>query len=99
MVLSAASSITSCSSARPSLIIKTLYRFAERGPRLYTIICEKQEVQVWLKGVSFSLKGTNTHFVLDDCAASKDVKRMTGELVELGFSARHAGISAWVLTT
>ena len=43
-------------------------------------------------------KGLNTLIVLDDCAASKDVKGRTGELVKLGFSARHAGISVWVLT-
>ena len=36
--------------------------------------------------------------MLDDCAASKDVKGRTGELVKLGFSARHADISVWVLT-
>jgi len=35
---------------------------------------------------------------LDDCAASKDVKGRTSQLVSLGFSARHAGISVWVLT-
>ena len=42
--------------------------------------------------------GTNTLFVLDDCAASKDVKGRTSQLVNLGFSARHDGISVWVLT-
>ena len=36
--------------------------------------------------------------MLDDCAASKDVKGRIGELVKLGFSARHSGISVWVLT-
>ena len=35
--------------------------------------------------------------MLDDCAASKDVKGRRGELVKLGFSARHSGISVWVL--
>ena len=40
----------------------------------------------------------NPLIVLDDCAASKDVKGRTGELVKLGFSARHSGISVWVLT-
>ena len=35
---------------------------------------------------------------LDDCAASKDVKGRTGQLVNLGFSARYIGISVWVLT-
>ena len=39
-----------------------------------------------------------TLIILDDCAASKDVKGRTGELVHLAFSARHIGISVWVLT-
>ena len=52
----------------------------------------------WLKVASFYFEGTNTLIVLDDCAASKDVKGRTGELVKLGFSARHSGISVWVLT-
>lgn len=30
---------------------------------------------------------------MDDCAASKEVKASTGQLVSLGFSDRHAGIS------
>ena len=72
---------------------RTLYRFGERDPRLYVVICE-----MWLKLASFAFEGTNTLIVLDDCAASKDVKGRTGELVKLGFSARHAGISVWVLT-
>ena len=76
----------------------TLYRFGERDPRLYIIICEQHEVKIWLKLASFAFEGTNTLIVLDDCAASKDVKGRTGELVKLGFSARHAGISVWVLT-
>jgi len=77
---------------------RTLYRLAERDPRFYPIICEQHEVELWLKLVSFTFEGTNTLIVLDDCAASKDVKGRTGELVKLGFSARHSGISVWVLT-
>ena len=77
---------------------KTLYRFAEKDPRLYVIICEQHEVELWLKASSFLFEGTNTLIVLDDCASSKDVKGRTGELVKLGFSARHTGISVWVLT-
>ena len=77
---------------------KTLYRFAERDPRLYVIICARHEVELWLKAASFAFEGNNTLIVLDDCAASKDVKGRTGELVKLGFSARHVGISVWVLT-
>ena len=44
------------------------------------------------------MKKTNTLFVLDACAASKDVKGRTSQLVKLGFNARHDGISVWVLT-
>ena len=77
---------------------KTLYRFAVRDLRLYVIICEQHLVELWLKVASFSFEGTNALIVLDDCAASKDVKGRTGKLVKLAFSARHAGISVWVLT-
>ena len=72
--------------------------FAERDPRLYVIICEQHHVEFWLKLTSFCFEGTNTLIFLDDFAASKDLKGRTGELVKLGFSARHAGISVWVLT-
>ena len=76
---------------------ETLFRFAQRDPRLFVIICEQHMVEFWLKVVMF-LEGANALIVLDDCTASKDVKGRTGELVKLGFSARHAGISVWVLT-
>jgi len=47
---------------------------------------------------SLLFEGTNTLIILADCASSKDVKGQTEELVKLGFSARHSGISVWVLT-
>ena len=74
---------------------RTLYLFAERDPRLYVIICEQHHVEFWLKFASFCFEGTTTLIILDDCAASKDVKGRTGELVKLGFSGCHAGISEW----
>ena len=77
---------------------KTLFRFAERDPRLFVFICEQHHVEAWLKLASGLFEGTNTLIILDDCAASKDVKGRTGQLVNLGFSARHLGISVWVLT-
>ena len=77
---------------------RTLFSFGERDPRLYVIICEQHHVEAWLKLASFAFEGTNTLIVLDDCAASKDVKGRTGELVEHGFSARHSGIRVWILT-
>jgi len=77
---------------------KTYYRIGENDPRMYVIICVQHKVENWLKFLSFYFEGTNTLIILDDCAASKDVKGRTGELVNLGFSARHIGISVWVLT-
>ena len=77
---------------------KTLQRFGENDTRIFVIVCEQHEVEIWLKLVSLVFEGTNTLIVLDDCAASKDVKGRTGQLVNLGFSARHIGISVWVLT-
>ena len=43
-------------------------------------------------------QGRKTLIVLDDCAALKDVKGRTGQLVSFGYSTPHAGISVWVLT-
>ena len=76
---------------------KTLYWLTERDPRLDVIICQQHQVKNLLKVVSFAFEGNNA-LILDDCVASKDVKGSSGELVKLGFSARHAGISVWVLT-
>ena len=77
---------------------KTYHRIGENDPRMFVIICKQHEVESWLKVVTWLFEGTNTLIILDDCAASKDVKGRTGQLVNLGFSARHIGISVWVLT-
>ena len=65
---------------------KTLYRFGENDTRMRVIVCAQHEVEIWLKIVSLAYEGTNTFIVLDDCAASRDVKGRTGQLVNLGFS-------------
>jgi len=62
------------------------------------IVCEQHDVEKWPKLVRWLFEGTNTLIILDDCAASKDVKGRPGKLVNLAFSARHMGISVWVLT-
>ena len=77
---------------------KTLHGFGENDPRMFIIVCAQHEVEAWLNLVYMLFEGTNTLIVLDDCVASKDVKGRTGQLVNLGFSARHIGISVWVLT-
>ena len=77
---------------------KTYHGIGENDPRMFVIISKQHEVEIFLNVVSWLFEGTNTLIILDDCAASKDVKGRTGQLVNLGFSARHIGISVWVLT-
>ena len=77
---------------------KTYHRIGENDPRMFVIICKQHEVEIFLNIVTWLFEGTNTLIILDDCAASKYVKGRTGQLVNLGFSARHIGISVWVLT-
>ena len=77
---------------------RTYTQIGEKDPRMAVITCMQHQVEMWLKIVRFVFEGTNTLIILDDCAASKDVKGRTGELVHLAFSARHIGISVWVLT-
>ena len=77
---------------------KTYDRFVDKDPYIFVIVCQQHEIETWLNEASYFFEKTNTLFVLDDCAASKDVKDRTSQLVNLGFSARHDGISVWVLT-
>ena len=66
---------------------KTYLRIGENDPRMSVIRCKQHEVEICLNVVSWYFEGTNTLIILDDCAASKDVKGRTGKLVNLGFSA------------
>ena len=77
---------------------KDFHQIGENDPRMFVITCKQHEVEIWLKIVRLFFEGTNTLIILDDCAASKDVKGRTGELVNLAFSARHRRNSLWVLT-
>ena len=65
---------------------------------MFVVDCQQHEIESWLRLASYFFAKTNTLFVLDDCAASKDVKGRTSQLINLGFSARHDGISVWILT-
>ena len=83
----------------PIFVKNTTYNhFVGKDPYIFVIVCQQHGIESWLKLASFFFEKTNTLFVLDDCAASKDVKGRTSQLVNLGFSARHDGISVWVLT-
>ena len=82
----------------PTFVKNTTYEgFVDRDPHIFVIVRLQHEIEAWLRLASYFFVGTNTLFVLDDCAASKEVKGRTSQLVNLGFSARHDGISVWVL--
>ena len=83
----------------PTFVVnKTYDYFVDSEPRIFVINCQQHEVESFLSVASFHFDKTNTLIILDDCAASKDVKGSTSQLVALGFSARHSGLSVWVLT-
>ena len=77
---------------------KTSKGFVHNDPRIFVINCSQHEVEGFLKLATLCFEGKFTLIILDDCAASKDVKGRTSQLVSLRFSARHSGISVWVLT-
>ena len=55
-------------------------------------------VEYNLRQVTNYAEGTNILIILDDRACSQAVKNRTSELVKLGFSARHYGLSTIVIT-
>ena len=73
---------------------RTFHRMWENDLQMYVLMCEKNQVEVWLKLVSRYFEGTSTLVILDDCTPSKDAKGRTGQLVNLGFSTRHTGLTA-----
>ena len=66
---------------------KTYDRFVDHDSRIFVTGCQQEEVELWLKLSSHSFQGMNTLIILDNCAASKDVKGRTGQLASLGFLA------------
>ena len=55
-------------------------------------------VDYYLRQLAWVAEDTNSLIILDDCASSQAVKNRTSELVKLGFSARHYGLSTIVIT-
>ncbi len=77
---------------------KTYDDFGLGDERVFVLMPGTTEIDGLLRFVSIVFEGTNTLIILDDCAASKDVKKRSDQLVNLAFSARHIGISVWVIT-
>ena len=83
----------------PTYIFNETYRgFIEEDRDFFVLTPQQDQIDDWVRIVSFVFEGTNSLSILDDCAASRDVKKRTNELVNLAFSARHKGLSVWVLT-
>ena len=75
---------------------KTHDRFLDNDPYIFVVGCPQEEVEFWLKLKSYLFSGNkHAHYF----GRLRCVERgHTGQLVSLGFSARHTGISFWVLT-
>lgn len=71
----------------------TYFGFAEDDGDFFIFTPDQDQINDWLRILSFFFKGTNYLIILDDCAASKDVKQRSNELVNLAFSTRHIRIS------
>ena len=69
-----------------------------KDPDVFAIACDHDKVEGVLRDIVKFAKNTNSLVILDDCAASKDVKNKTSELVKLAFSGRHIGLSTIVIT-
>ena len=67
---------------------ETYQGFAEDDRDFFVLTPGQDRINDWLKIVSYVFEGSNSLLILDDCAASKDVKQRSNELVNLAFSAR-----------
>ena len=78
------------------------YRNFAKGDKRFIVLSpsasNSEEIDSLLQDVVTYFSGTNTLFILDDCAVSKDLKRRSNQFIDLAFSERHKGISVWVLT-
>lgn len=65
---------------------------------VFAIAYDHDKAEETLREIKEFAKNTNSLIILDDCAGSKDAKSRTSELVRLGFSGRHIGLSTIVIT-
>ena len=57
-------------------------------PNFLAIPCDQDNIDLVLKHVVDTFKGSNSLIVLDDSASGQEIKNRTSEVVKLGFSAR-----------
>ena len=70
---------------------KTYQNWKYLNDQTFALGCCQDDVERCLQYVVDYAKNTNSLIILDDCAASKDVKKQTSKLVDLAFSGRHIG--------
>ena len=79
------------------------YRNFAKGDRRFIVLSasasasNSEEIDSLLQDLVTYFSGTNTLFILDDCAVSKDLKRRSNQFIDLAFAGRHKGIS-WNLS-
>ena len=69
-----------------------------KDPCVYPIDCLSSEFEEFLAAVRDESKDSNTLILVDDCAASREIKKQSCELTELAFGGRHEQLSVIVLT-
>ena len=84
----------------PTFVNNAAYNksFIRSDSDIIIVIPSLDSVDKYLRLIHNTYKNTNSLLIIDDCAASRDLKRRSDELVNLGFSARHDGLSVWVIT-
>ena len=69
-----------------------------KDPKFYPIDCKSQNFEEFLAIARSESKDTNTLLIIDDCAASREIKKQSSELTELAFGGRHEQLSVIILT-
>ena len=77
---------------------KTYQQSDQTDPDVYALPVDHDNVDNILREITQFAKNTNTLIIIDDCASGNDVKNRTSELVKLGCSGRHTGLSSIVIT-
>ena len=86
----------------PTLFYNTTYErrwiFNDKNVVIIPPESVEEDLDSILKFTTQVYNGSHTLFIIDDCANLHDTKKKISELCNLAYSARHYGITTWVLT-
>lgn len=78
---------------------KTYQKWTHKDDKkFHPVPCDHEAIENFVKYISEAYAGTNSLIILDDCANSQMIKNRTSEIVRLGFSAKHLGLSTIIIT-